>query len=75
MGAPEDGAEWIHFYEDVFASCMKYLVVEDERIRYLANTLARRIMSEGSVYLRRKSQAVGSRTFKHNFWKSTWVLF
>jgi neurofibromin 1 len=71
IGAPDDGAEWTHFYEEIFRSFMGYLVSDDERIRHLTNTVARKIMSEGSVSLWRKSQSVGSDTFTQNFWKST----
>jgi neurofibromin 1 len=71
IGAPDGGAEWVYFFEDVLASCMKYLVTDDDRSRYLANTVARKIMSDGSVSLWRRSQHPGSRTFMYNFWKST----
>ena len=70
-GAPNSGAEWIAFFEDNFASFTTYLITDDERIRYLANTVARKIMTEGSVALWRKSKSLGSRTFKYNFWRTT----
>lgn len=71
VGAPENGAEWTQFFQGIFASFMGYLVTDDERIRYLTNTVTRKIMTDGSVSLWRKSQSVGSDTFTHNFWKST----
>jgi neurofibromin 1 len=71
VGAPENGAEWSSFYKDIFRSFMGYLVADNERTRYLANTVARKIMTEGSVSLWRKSQSLGSDTFTYNFWKST----
>lgn len=71
IGAPANGAEWTNFYEDTFRSFMGYLVTDNERIRYLTNTVARKIMTEGSVTLWRKSQSLGSETFTYNFWKST----
>jgi neurofibromin 1 len=71
IGAPDSGAEWITFFEDVVASCMTYLVTDNESIRYLANTVARKIMTDGAVALWRKSQILGTGTFKYNFWKST----
>ena len=71
MGAPNNGADWAHFFEDIFSSFMAYLITDDDRIRYLTNTVARKIMTDTSVALWRKSQSFGSQTFKRNFWKST----
>ncbi len=70
-GAPNNYDDWIVFYEDIFASFTTYLITDDDRIRFLTNTVARKIMTESSVPLWRKSQSLGSRTFKYNFWKST----
>jgi len=70
-GAPDDNAEWSHFFEDIFASFMAYLVADDERIRTLANTVSRKIMTEGSMDLWRTNQHFGARSFKINFWRST----
>ena len=74
MGAPSNGAEWSRFFEDIFSSFMAYLITDDKRIRYLTNTVARKIMTDTSLSLWRKSQNVGSQTFKLDFWKSTCVL-
>jgi neurofibromin 1 len=71
MGAPNNGADWAHFFEDIFSSFMAYLITDDDRIRCLTHTVARKIMTDTSVSLWRKSQSVGSQTFKQNFWKST----
>ena len=71
VGAPDNSAEWTQFFQDVFKSFMGYLVTDDERIRYLTNTVARKIMTKGSVSLWRKRQSVVSASFTHNFWKST----
>ncbi|CAL3962410.1 unnamed protein product [Diplocarpon coronariae] len=70
-GAPKFGLEWISFYEEIFTSFTVYLAAEDERIRSLANTVARKIMMEGTVTFWRKSQSLGLKTFKYNFWKTT----
>jgi neurofibromin 1 len=70
-GAPNDSDDFILFYEDVFASFTTYLLTDDDRIRFLTNTVARKIMTECSGPLWQKSQSLGPRTFKHNFWKST----
>jgi neurofibromin 1 len=71
VGAPDDGAEWVHFYEDIFKSLMGYLVADDERVRHLTNTVARKLMTDCSISLWRESQSPGSSTFISNFWKST----
>jgi neurofibromin 1 len=71
IGAPDDGADWSHFFEEVFASFMAYLVTDDERIRYLTNIVTRKIMTEGSMTIWRSIQSLDSQTFKYNFWKST----
>ncbi|KUJ23034.1 uncharacterized protein LY89DRAFT_635153 [Mollisia scopiformis] len=74
LGAPDNGPEWTLFFEDIFASFTTYLVLDDERIRYMTNVVARRIMTNGSVTLWHKSKSLGSRTFKYNFWKSTSIV-
>ncbi|KAH7346669.1 hypothetical protein BKA65DRAFT_282221 [Rhexocercosporidium sp. MPI-PUGE-AT-0058] len=70
-GAPNFGTEWLVFFEDTFATFSTYLATDDERIRSLANTVARKIMSEGTVSFWRKTRSVGSKPFKYNFWKTT----
>ncbi|PVH71158.1 hypothetical protein DL98DRAFT_660794 [Cadophora sp. DSE1049] len=70
-GAPNFGPEWLVFFEETFATFSTYLATDDECIRSLANTVARKIMSEGTLSFWRKSRSVGSKAFKHNFWKTT----
>jgi len=70
-GAPSDSENFIAFYEDVFASFTTYLITDDDRVRFLTNRVARKIMTECSGPLWHKSQSQGSRTFNYNFWKST----
>ncbi|KAG4440411.1 hypothetical protein IFR05_004104 [Cadophora sp. M221] len=70
-GAPNFGPEWLVFFEETFATFSTYLATDDERIRSLANTVARKIMSEGTVSFWRKTRSVGSKPFKYNFWKTT----
>lgn len=74
MGAPDNGPDWTLFFEDIFASFSTYLVMDDERIRYMTNAVARTIMTNSSVTLWHKSKSLGSRTFKYNFWKSTSIV-
>lgn len=71
LGAPDNGPEWTLFFEDIFTSFTTYLVLDEERIRYMTNVVARRIMTNGAVTLWHKSKSLGTRTFKYNFWKST----
>lgn len=74
IGSPAVGAEWQYFFDDVFASTVKHLTAEDERIRYMANNVARKVMSDGSVPFWHRSHAGSSRLFINNFWKSTYVF-
>lgn len=71
IGAPDDGAEWGRFFQEVFASFMAYLVTDDERLRHLTNIVARKIMTEGSVAIWRSSENLATQSFKLNFWTST----
>jgi neurofibromin 1 len=71
VGAPNNGVDWSHFFEDIFSSFMAYLVTDDERIRHLTSTVASRIMTEGSITFWRATQSFDSISFKRNFWKST----
>jgi neurofibromin 1 len=75
IGSPKFSApEWLIFFEDIFTAFASYLVIDDERTRYLTNIVARKILTDGTRSLYRKSQKLGSRTFKYNFWKTTSVL-
>lgn len=51
----------------------EYIASEDERIRSLANTVAKKLLTEGTVALHHKSKNLGPETFKVNFWKTTYV--
>ena len=73
IGSPEVGAEWQYFFDDVFASTMKHLTADDEQVRYMANNVARKVMSDGSLPFWQRSRPDGSRLFIHNFWQSTYV--
>ncbi len=70
-GAPNDSDDFIIFYEDIFASFTTYLTTDNDRIRSLANAVARKIMTECSSPLCQKGQILGPRPSKYNFWKST----
>jgi neurofibromin 1 len=70
-GAPNDSDDFILFYEDIFASFTTYLITDDDRIRFLTNAVARKIMTECSGPLLQKGHSLGPRASKYNFWKST----
>ena len=71
VGAPNNGADWTIFFEEISAAITTYLVTDDARIRYLTNTVVIKLMAYGSVALWRKSKNLGSQSFKYHFWKST----
>lgn len=68
-GAPID--EYDNFFEDVLASLVACLETDDERIRYLTSTIARKLMSDGSVFLLRRSLDSGAHLFRTKFWRSS----
>jgi neurofibromin 1 len=70
-GAPTDIGEYDNFFEDVLASLVACLETDDERIRYLTSTIARKLMSDGSVFLLRRSVDSGARNFRAKFWRSS----
>jgi neurofibromin 1 len=72
-GAPNEIAEYDNFFEDVLASLVACLETDDERIRYLTSTIARKLMSDGSVFLLRRSLDSGANTFRTKFWRSSYV--
>jgi neurofibromin 1 len=73
IGAPSGGEEWQYFFNDVFTSTIKYLTADDARVRYLTNTVARKILSEGSGPFWRRNKGQDNRLFVQNLWKSTLV--
>lgn len=73
IGSPDGGDEWQYFFNDVFTSTMKHLISDDEQVRYMANNVARKVMSDGSLPFWHRSRQGRSRHFIHNFWQSTYV--
>jgi neurofibromin 1 len=71
QGAPTDVSEHDKYFEENFAYFVACLDTDDERVRYLTGSVARKLMSDGSVFLLRKSLESGSQTFQRNFWRST----
>lgn len=70
-GAPSDPSEWSIFFDDILASFTTFLVSDDSEIANQASAVARMIMTDGSTALWRRSKAIGSSSFKGNFWKSS----
>jgi neurofibromin 1 len=70
-GAPTDSIEYDHFFEDILASLVACLETDDERIRYLTSTIARKLMSDGSIFLLRRSLDSGAQNFRMKFWRSS----
>jgi len=70
-GTPTDTVEYDNFFEDVLASLVACLETDDERIRYLTSIIARKLMSDGSVFLLRRSLDSGAHNFRAKFWRSS----
>lgn len=70
-GAPTDIGEHDEFFEEIFASFVSCLDTDDERTRHLTSSVARKLMSDESVSLLRKSLESGSQNFQKIFWRST----
>ncbi|CZT46168.1 related to NEUROFIBROMIN [Rhynchosporium secalis] len=70
-GAPSFASDWLISFEETFATFSTYLATDDERIRNLANTVARKIMSEGTMSFWRKSKGGDSKPFTQKFWRTT----
>jgi hypothetical protein len=69
--APDDPEAYDKFFEETFTLFVACLMTDDERIRFLAGTVTRKLVEYGSVFLLRKSRESGSETFHQNFWRST----
>lgn len=70
-GAPADSIEYDKFFEDVLASLVACLETDNERIRHLTSSLARKLMSDGSAVMLRRSLDSGANDFRAKFWTSS----
>jgi neurofibromin 1 len=70
-GAPSDIIEYDNFFDDILASLVACLETDDERIRFLTSTIARKLMSDGSAVLLRRSLDSGANNFRTKFWRSS----
>jgi neurofibromin 1 len=70
-GASSDIIEYDNFFEDILASLVACLETDDERIRFLTSTIARKLMSDGSAVLLRRSLDSSANNFRTKFWRSS----
>jgi neurofibromin 1 len=70
-GAPTDADEYNLFFEDNFAPFISCLSTDDERIRQLTSTVARKLMVDGAAVLLQRSLEFGTNSFYRNLWRST----
>lgn len=74
-GAPTDPDKYQLFFDENFASFVSCLsTTDDERIRYLISTVARKLMVDGSSILLQRSLELDRRSFPRNFWRSSYVF-
>jgi neurofibromin 1 len=57
--------------EEMLQFFTSYLISGHGRLRYLANIIACKIMTEGTIPLYRMSKNTGLYEFRHRFWKAT----
>jgi hypothetical protein len=69
--SPQNGTEWSESFENIFKFIIRYLITDDDRIRHLANTFVRKVLTDSTAALWQKSQSFGLTTFKSRFWQST----
>lgn len=72
-GAMEDAFDsgWGEFFEHSLKNFVGYLVGDDDRIRQLTSSVARKLMTEGASLAWEQVQGADSHTFKTSFWKAT----
>jgi neurofibromin 1 len=73
VGAPDKPDEWIKFFEGTLAHFLNYLITDDERIRHMTCTVARKLMTEGTIAIHRRIEAAEVGVFKQTFWKTSSV--
>ena len=74
VGAPNDPFDWIQFFETTLTSFLSYLVTDDERIRHMTSTVARKVMTQGTNSMWKRISGAEVGLFRQNFWKSTSVV-
>lgn len=70
-GIPAGSAAWYHNVEVIIDSLVFYLVSDDDRIRNLACTVARKLLVNGARAFDLRSDNFDLRAYRHTFWKST----
>jgi len=70
-GAPLHVSGWMRFFEDTLSNFVKYLVSDDDRIRYKASAVSRKLLITGTHSVKQRSESLELKSYSHNFWKST----
>jgi neurofibromin 1 len=70
-GAPHNVSGWMRFFEDTLGNFVQYLVSDDDRIRYMASAVSRKLLITGTRSIKQRSESLELKSYGHNFWKST----
>jgi neurofibromin 1 len=73
VGAPHKADEWVKFFEGTLTSVTNYLITDNERIRRMTCTVARKLMTEGTSAIHRRIDESEAEIFKRTFWKTSLV--
>ena len=73
VGAPDNTNDLVKFLEGILSSFLGYLVTDNERIRHMACTVARKLMTDGAVAIHRRVDVSEVEVFKQTFWKTSLV--
>jgi neurofibromin 1 len=69
--APAEGDDGPNkFFDDIFNALLEYLVTDDEKVRYLTNSVVQKITITGTVAFWNRSQSEHLHRFILNFWRS-----
>jgi neurofibromin 1 len=69
--APADTDEYDKFFEDILGPLIACMDTDDERIRYLTSSIARKLMSNGSVFRLQKELDSTPEASRAKFWRSS----
>jgi hypothetical protein len=61
----------MRFFEDTLGNFVQYLVSDDDRIRYMASAVSRKLLITGTRSIKQRSESLELKSYGHNFWKST----
>jgi neurofibromin 1 len=72
-GAPDNTDDWVKFFESTLTSFLIYLVTDDEQIRHMTCTVARKLMTEGTTAIYHRVEIAEMKVFKQTFWRTSLV--